>query len=292
MLTIATRPPFRLPWTCVPLALSALLVGACGDAPDTDPLSPLGEVENPKWFTPSNELRNALFGVAAVKAQFSIDQGRSGALRLHAQLEPTGTWYVSLNDGDLDTAGPAAGCTLSVTDRPELAFEFMLPHHRLADTADATTEPPAVPDGFLRDIESITPSHESLRKAVLDLERDGRDVTELKNRLQVSEMRSAEYHPIELHREGQDEAQGGQAWGDQIWAASYSSGDQHFGNAVIGRKGQHVIMLEWRGPALTDGAELLEFVRPHLDRLAALKPGEHWVEAWTETFAPVYETEE
>ena len=236
-------------------------------------LDDIDSVENPKWFTPSKELRASLFGVSAVKQHFSLDAPRAGALRLHAQQDADGDWYVALTDGDNDTAGPAASCHMTVTNDPKGDFQFFMPKS-LAEKSAAASE---FLGGELAGLAASTTMVDQLEKRL-----EGRDDVppKLAAKLESLRVRTGTYEPIPIE------------WGDEAWASVFHSANQGWGNAVIARKDKHVIMLEWRGAVIEDSAKLLAFVKPHLDRLAASDPGEAWVAEWLDTFSVIYETEE
>ena len=46
-----------------------------------------------KWFRPSAELRDSLFGLEALKEQFSVERETRANRQLHAQQYRSGAWY-------------------------------------------------------------------------------------------------------------------------------------------------------------------------------------------------------
>ncbi len=198
-----------------------------------------------KYFRPTAQLRDSLFGLEALKEQFSVERETRANRVLHALKYPPGSerflgeWRVSFSEGGLDSLGPSAGCYIEFTEHPTRAFEHYLPRRRV----DASSPSDEVPDpsatyGFL----------------------------------------GARYYPVPLD------------WGDEISAWVHRSGEKTYGNVVVARKDKYVINLEWRGlrTGIDDGEELLAFVKPYLDGIVALGPGESWVAEWLDELENCY----
>ena len=241
-------------------------------------LEELGDTPDPKWFKPSAMLRDSLFDLDALKEHFSIEEKRSGGLRMHAQQDPEGAWYINFEEGAMDTAAPAAGCAIEVTVHAKRAFERFLPNSRVSPNVKTPAEQASE---FLGGISAVETSGTKMEELLEKARAEGREIPPaLLERMAKLDLRRALYHPLEMD------------WGDEVWAGVLRSDKAVYGNAVVARKHKHVIMLEWRGPALEDGDELLAFVEPHLNRIAKLKPGESWVDEWQDSFEMIYEKDE
>ncbi|MEM8713408.1 MAG: hypothetical protein AAGG01_20885, partial [Planctomycetota bacterium] len=180
------------------------------------------------------------------------------------------------------TAAPAVRCCLEVTQQTESAFERFLPKNRTDAGEPAPNElAPGLfqaASGLNKLVESRTGDLEALQEKA---RKAGREIPpHIVARFKERQLKSAPFHPVEIE------------WGDEIWAGVHKDEQTKYGNAVVARKGAHVILLEWRGPTIEDPSELLKFVQPHLDRLASLEPGESWVEMWNEKLEITHEKDE
>lgn len=175
-------------------------------------------------------LRDSLFDLDALKEHFSIEEKCSGGLRMHAQQDPAGAWYVNFVEVAMDTAAPAAGCIIEVTVHAKRAFERFLPNNRVS--LDVTS-PAELASGFLGDASALGSSSATMEELLDKARAEGREIpAKLLERLAKMDLVGALYHPVQMD------------WGDEIWAGVLRSGKAVYGNAVVARKHKHVIMLE------------------------------------------------
>lgn len=224
---------------------------------------------NIKWFRPSALLRDSLFGLEALKEQFSVERETHARRRLHAQ-EHAGVWYVNFSEGGLDSLGPSAGCCIQVTEHPERAFDFFLPSGRVDANGRRLKDPARA------SLERMAESGDEWAQRLSAIALPDSTPYESPESLAKLGFNGARYYPVQVE------------WGDEIWAGVYRSGEKTYGNVVVARKDKHVIELAWRGPGLDDGEELLAFVKPYLDRIAELEPGE-MVAEWLDDSENTYE---
>jgi hypothetical protein len=222
-----------------------------------------------KWFRPSAELRDSLFGLEALKEKFSVERETRANRQLYAQQYRSGAWYVSFTEGGLDSMGPSAGCHIEVTEHPTRAFESYLPSQRV-DANGARLKDPSLsfPRGAAPGVGGSDEAQDW--KTLADTPRESPES------LAKYGFLGARYYTVPL------------VWGDEIWAGVYRSGEKTYGNVVVARKNKLVIHLAWRGPGLDGGEELLAFVKPYLDGIAELEPGERWVAEWLDESQNTY----
>lgn len=225
-------------------------------------------------FMPSKSLRDALFDVDAVREHFGIDAERNGFLRLHAQVQLPEEWYVYLEDGEMDSRGPAADCVIEVGNRADDHFDRLV---ALCDGTREARQREAVAELFGAGELAEATGSDSLTSRLDELAETRDDLPpELLEKIEARKLRSARYEPLEFE------------WGDRAFAAVRVLGDERLGNAVVVQKGRTVVQLEWRGAGIDDGDALLAFVGPHLERLTSMEPGDDWIEAWSNDVPVLY----
>lgn len=237
-----------------------------------------------KYFRPTAQLRDSLFSLEALKEQFSVERETRANRQLHALKYPSGAehslgeWLVSFSEGGLDSLGPSAGCYIEFTKRPTRAFERYLPRGRV-DANGKSIQDPALPlpgRGAAAEGRSKEEQEWIEKLNAVAIPRSYSDVSpESSAKYGFLEAR---YHPVPLD------------WGDEISAWVYRNGEKTYGNVVVARKHKHVIYLAWRGvrTGMGDGEELLAFVKPYLDGIVALGPGESWVAEWLDEYQNTY----